>query len=108
MPYHYIDVEPAKRATMPEIEAWEDYETVVKCRKCGLVNGPEGTVNDPDRGVCCPTCNRKAKVKSISYEHVWYSWICIPGCDPDSDPLGPFGSEDDAVNAARAFADAQV
>jgi len=27
----------------------------------------------------------------------WYWWSCFPGCLPDSDPFGPFGSEADAL-----------
>jgi hypothetical protein len=31
----------------------------------------------------------------------WYWWPCFPGCLPDSDPIGPFATE------AEALADAQ-
>lgn len=31
----------------------------------------------------------------------WYWWTCIPGCLPDSDPVGPFKSEDAALADAR-------
>ena len=31
----------------------------------------------------------------------WYWWTCLPGCMPDSDPIGPFKTE------AEALADAQ-
>lgn len=31
----------------------------------------------------------------------WYWWPCFPGCLPDSDPVGPFTTE------AEALADAQ-
>jgi hypothetical protein len=31
----------------------------------------------------------------------WYWWSCFPGCLPDSDPMGPFDTE------AEALADAQ-
>jgi hypothetical protein len=31
----------------------------------------------------------------------WYWWPCFPGCLPDSDPIGPFKTE------AEALADAQ-
>lgn len=31
----------------------------------------------------------------------WYWWSCFPGCLPDSDPIGPFTTE------AEALADAQ-
>lgn len=31
----------------------------------------------------------------------WFWWSCLPGCMPDSDPVGPFATE------AEALADAQ-
>ena len=35
------------------------------------------------------------------HEEGWYFWSCFPGCLPDSDPVGPFTSEQLAVDAAR-------
>ena len=31
----------------------------------------------------------------------WYWWACFPGCMPDSDPHGPFDTEDAALLDAR-------
>jgi len=31
----------------------------------------------------------------------WYWWTCFPGCLPDSDPIGPFESEEEALADAR-------
>lgn len=31
----------------------------------------------------------------------WYYWFCFPGCLPDSDPIGPFDTEDDAIADAQ-------
>lgn len=31
----------------------------------------------------------------------WYYWFCFPGCLPDSDPAGPFSTQDEAVKAAQ-------
>ena len=31
----------------------------------------------------------------------WYFWSCFPGCMPDSDPEGPYATEQDAINAAQ-------
>lgn len=28
----------------------------------------------------------------------WYWWACLPGCLPDSDAVGPFESEQEAIN----------
>lgn len=33
----------------------------------------------------------------------WYWWACFPGCLPDSDPIGPFDTEADALADARDF-----
>lgn len=32
----------------------------------------------------------------------WYYWYCFPGCLPDSEPTGPFKSEDEAIKDARS------
>jgi hypothetical protein len=34
-------------------------------------------------------------------ESGWYFWPCFPGCLPDSDPIGPFGTEAEAIAAAQ-------
>ena len=34
-------------------------------------------------------------------EQGWYFWFCFPGCLPDSDPMGPYASEQLAVDAAK-------
>ncbi len=31
----------------------------------------------------------------------WYYWFCFPGCLPDSDPIGPFETEQQALDDAR-------
>lgn len=31
----------------------------------------------------------------------WYYWYCLPGCLPDSDPIGPFPTQDEALEASR-------
>ena len=31
----------------------------------------------------------------------WYYWSCFPGCLPDSDPMGPFETEAEALADAR-------
>ena len=31
----------------------------------------------------------------------WYWWTCFPGCLPDSEPHGPFETEDEATADAR-------
>ncbi len=31
----------------------------------------------------------------------WYWWTCLPGCMPDSDPMGPFETEQEAIDNAQ-------
>lgn len=31
----------------------------------------------------------------------WYWWMCLPGCMPDGDPVGPFATHGEAVADAR-------
>lgn len=34
----------------------------------------------------------------------WYYWFCFPGCLPDGEPIGPFDSEQAAIDDCRDFA----
>lgn len=31
----------------------------------------------------------------------WYYWYCLPGCLPDSSPVGPFETEAAAIESIR-------
>jgi hypothetical protein len=33
----------------------------------------------------------------------WYVWACFPGCLPDSDPIGPYDSEAEAIEDWRSM-----
>jgi hypothetical protein len=35
------------------------------------------------------------------YDAGWYYWFCFPGCLPDSDPIGPYTTEAEALAAAQ-------
>ena len=35
------------------------------------------------------------------YGEGWYYWYCLPGCLPDSSPIGPFETEQAAIEALR-------
>jgi hypothetical protein len=37
----------------------------------------------------------------LPYPPGWYWWTCLPGCLPDSDPVGPFETEEDALADAQ-------
>jgi hypothetical protein len=32
----------------------------------------------------------------------WYWWACMPGCLPDSDAIGPFATEQEALEDAQS------
>ncbi len=34
----------------------------------------------------------------------FYYWACFPGCMPDSDPIGPYDTEAEALDDAREVA----
>jgi len=44
-------------------------------------------------------------VEGEELEPGWYWQSCFPGCLPDSDPIGPFDSEDAALADAREQAE---
>ena len=39
--------------------------------------------------------------ESVSGGVGWYWWPCFPGCLPDSDPIGPFDTEEAAIKDAQ-------
>jgi len=45
-----------------------------------------------------------AMVEEEGIEGGWFYWYCFPGCMPDSEPVGPFKTRDEALQAARADA----
>ena len=44
---------------------------------------------------------RNSADQDLSYTPGWYWQACFPGCLPDSDPVGPFASEEEAIANAR-------
>ena len=38
----------------------------------------------------------------------WYWWTCSPGCLPDSDPFGPFETEQEARDDAGSLDDEET
>ena len=33
----------------------------------------------------------------------WFFWFCFPGCMPDSDAMGPYATQAEAIKAAQEF-----
>jgi hypothetical protein len=42
-----------------------------------------------------------AQLAEGDYTPGWYWWYCHPGCLPDSEPCGPYRTEQEAYAAAR-------
>jgi hypothetical protein len=37
------------------------------------------------------------------YESGWYWWSCFPGCLPDSEAIGPFNTEKEAIKDSQNY-----
>lgn len=44
---------------------------------------------------------REALKSDDLMEKGWYYWYCLPGCMPDSEAIGPFETEEEALEDAR-------
>ena len=108
MSQHYSDPE---RATdpygLPDVEVWEDFITIIRSR-CGEFEVPRES--EWSRGFC-PSCDHATCVNALTFEdsgieHTkrtgWFFWYCLPGCLPDSEPRGPYATEQEAIDAAQA------
>src|SRR3990167_2062959 len=94
MTMHYSD---PKRATdphsLPDLEVWQDDEATCLNLTCDW-SGPACMADDG-----CPDCRRN----TIQVEPSgWWYWSCLPGCLPDGDPMGPFDTEEEALEDARS------
>lgn len=88
---------------LPNIETF--VSTYGHCRQCGmLVLGIAGYQHSQWQS--CPDCSDHSVacgkgIVVILNKTGWFYWFCFPGCIPDSDAIGPFSTE------AEAIADAQ-
>lgn len=84
---------------LPDLEIYE--MCYAYCPDCGsLVADPEVRLGDTAR---CTDCQDEPKV--VLRHCGWFYWYCFPGCMPDSEPIGPFDTEADALADARENAD---
>jgi hypothetical protein len=42
-----------------------------------------------------------AMVEDLEIKGGWFYWFCFPGSLPDSEPMGPFDTKDEAISDAR-------
>jgi hypothetical protein len=82
--------------SLPDVETF--LGRVTECQNCGtggcLIDGSQ--ISDVD----CPECGKR-RIKVTDTKRQWFYWFCFPGCLPDSDPIGPFATEDEAIADAR-------
>lgn len=110
MSQHYSDPDRIDEPhALPDVEVWQDYVTIVRS-KCGEFE--VGRASDAARGFC-PSCDRATCVRDLDtfdpeesgIQHTerlaWFAWYCLPGCLPDSEPYGPYPTEQDALDAIR-------
>jgi len=96
--------DPAREAdayALPDLEVWKDRSFVVDCPCCGSGEYPGFPLSSRTGEADCPTCGVSAPGVSFPDKAYWY-WFCFPGCLPDSDAVGPFDSEAEALADARA------
>jgi hypothetical protein len=89
MSQHYSDPErESDPHALPDLEIF--YRTETAIANDARLNGKLDANN--------PWCDGDGEPLGAG----WFFWYCFPGRLPDSDPIGPFGSE------AEALADAQA
>lgn len=94
MSQHYSD---PKRASdphaLPNVETFR--MAYADCPYCTTTNCEDGLGD-----YHCDSCQRGRKgytAKDSTMTGIgWFYWYCFPGCLPDSDPFGPFDTEEDA------------
>jgi hypothetical protein len=89
---------------IPDAEVFQMLLCEVYCSECD--NTFEAA--NPQCGApwaICPDCAREVRaadfIKPIGPR--WYWQSCFPGCLPDSDPVGPFDTEEEAVADAQDY-----
>ena len=84
MSQHYSDVTRAESPySLPDVETFYLTNSEARAMFAELNDGSE----DAD---------------DAGFTAGWYYWFCLPGCLPDSEAMGPFASEDEALEDARA------
>lgn len=96
MSQHYSNPDRETEATaLPDVETFR--ANYAYCDSCGSLIFYDHFTRDD--GALCGRCecghNQELNLRG------WFYWFCFPGCLPDSEPMGPYATE------AEAIADAQ-
>ncbi len=97
MSYFYSDTSRESVPTaLPDVEVFEDYTAT--CPQCNAVT--HGAVVQ-----YCPSCDNCTRFSTQSpTERGFFYAFGFPGCLWDSDPVGPFETEEEALKDAREVA----
>ena len=100
MPMHYMNPDDASNPNrLPNIETFQ--AVYGECPECG-VQVTEIAAPTADTRKACPTYECQMDEVSVALEQFgWFYWFCLPGCMPDSEPIGPFDTEEAALEHAR-------
>lgn len=105
MAYYHVDPSRADDPfALPNLEVFCQPIATVWCRDCGGCVGQRPFADNENVGdeAPCLECGRPALLTVQGGNGLgWWYWHCFPGCLPDSDPCGPFPSEEEALKAAR-------
>lgn len=101
MSQHYSN--PARQTdaySLPDVETFTAaYDYCPECQS--LVFSPKGRATtgkgNPWLGACHDCDDRIVQLRQFG----WFWWSCFPGCLPDSEPMGPFDTEAEALADAR-------
>jgi hypothetical protein len=86
MGQHYTDAaREADPHALPDVEVFEVKESDIALNVRFSTGGPRDLLR------------RDVDISEAG----WYYWYAMPGCMPDSDAIGPFETETDALHAAR-------
>lgn len=84
----------------------------VYCSVCGsLVFFDHYTNADGKLCAQCTDCARNSDSAVLDgaerelTERGWFYWYCLPGCLPDSEPFGPFATQQAALSDAEEMAE---
>jgi len=86
---------------LPDIETFKGYRH--ECRECDaetpLFPDYYGLIHLESEE--CRECGARGTLRCVDTKAAWYWWTCLPGCVPDSEPVGPFETEEVALADAR-------